>query len=106
MQAMPWAMCKRGWGGNGGERQKYKISLGKGGVLWEWGPDTQLWFGCEFVTHNHLSGGTLTHLESWNLNPLLGAYFSEKVGPTTPYAILNSPWGGTDLERRYGDVRP
>ena len=33
MQAMPWAMCgamcKRGWGW-GGERQKYKISLGKG----------------------------------------------------------------------------
>ena len=97
-------------GGGGGERQKHKISLGKGGCpldprgpvnnldprpfpaagsapgwVLENGamgmgarPDTQLWTGCEFVTHDHLSGRTLTHLSLGTLTPLLGHTFWKK----------------------------
>ena len=104
MQAMLWAMCKLGWGGGGGERQKYKNFPRQGdaapwtsvvrSIIWtpglfqqldddphhgarKWcamgmGADTQLWTGCEFVTHDHLSGGLGT------LNPLLGHTFQKK----------------------------
>ena len=107
------------WGG--GERQKYKKFPRQAGgaspwtsvvrsIIWTPGPFQQLdphhgarkWcaMGMGADTLPILNFGldvSLWLMITWVvvLEPTFGAaaYFSEKVGPTTPYAILNSPWG-------------